>query len=62
VRSTAPWGRIGVAAVGGNVEGMKNVIGKHLALRHAARARGLHQIVDRARRDTLDVGLLDRGD
>lgn len=30
-----------------------------LALGHAARAHGLDQIVDRASRDTVDIGLLD---
>lgn len=32
-----------------------------LAFGHAARAHALDQIVDRARRDTVDVGLLDDG-
>ena len=33
----------------------------HLALRHPAHAERLHEVVDRARRDAVDVGLLDDG-
>jgi hypothetical protein len=32
---------------------------RDLALRHARAAHGLHEVIDRAGRDTLDVGLLD---